>query len=386
MSKKMLLGVLTATAVVVAITVVATRKSATPPTAGSVARPASQGKPLLIQHGWDVTNTATTAKNAALTDALPFDGMSILPKLNPCATVPISQAEADADMAAMPKLTKVIHNFVLCRLTEDAPVGGGTAYDMNNDATWSAVAANLATYARAAKATGMFDGLMIDTEYYGKGPNPWDHDTIPIPLTYGRARPWSLPVDARAKAQSRGKQITDAVKAAWPNAVLLSLRGAELADSATYKSANMGGNDVAWANELASPFFVGMVESAVGTELTVVDGGESYRQRTLADFHHAYTWLKTGLADSGGPILPSGAVTAASYKATVSVASNVFDKDMSAKLAIFPATALKELLANARQATDRYYWFYTEAFDWKASGYPDTPAPKEYIDAIAASR
>jgi hypothetical protein len=96
--------------------------------------------------------------------------------------------------------------------------------------------------------------------------------------------------------------------------------------------------------------------------------------------------LKTGLADSGGPILPSGVVTAASYKATVSVASNVFDKDMSAKLALFPATTLKDLLANARQATDRYYWFYTEAFDWKASGYPDTPAPKEYLDAVAASR
>jgi hypothetical protein len=84
----------------------------------------------------------------------------------------------------------------------------------------------------------------------------------------------------------------------------------------------MMGNDVVWANELAGPFFLGGVESAAGIAATIVNGGESYRQRTLVDF----------------------------------------------------------------QATDRYVWFYTEQFDWKGTGWPLVSVDSTFLNAVRAAR
>jgi hypothetical protein len=345
------------------------------------------GGPLLIQHGWDVSTAASTAANAAQIDALPFDGISIHPAFNPCGLQPVTLAQAQADLYAMPKLKNVTHNFFLCRLIDDAAPGSTVSpFDVFNDATWNTIASNLAIYAQAARATGMFDGVIFDTEYYGNGPNPWDYDTIPTPWIYTTSRPWSLSTVAQATAQRRGKQTMDAVRSAWPDIVAFHLRGAELSDPATNQPSNMMGNDVAWANELAGPFFLGGVESTAGTPATIVNGGESYRQRSLVDFQNAYSWLKTRLADSGGPIVPFGNVSAATYKSTVSVASQVFDRDMNNNYAPFSASEVSRLLALARQATDRYVWFYTEQFDWKGTGWPLVSADDTFLNAVRAAR
>jgi hypothetical protein len=146
------------------------------------------------------------------------------------------------------------------------------------------------------------------------------------------------------------------------------------------------GNDTAWANELAGPFFVGAVESAAGTPATVVNGGESYRQRQPADFQKGYSWLKTRLADSGGPIVPSGAVSADVYKATVSVANQVYDRDVSNNYAPFSATTVSRLLTFAKRSTDKYVWLYSEQFDWKGVGWPQTKAPNVFLTAVARAQ
>jgi hypothetical protein len=358
----------------------------TTPTTTQPPKSAPGSKPLLIEHGWDASTAASAKTNAARIDTLPFDGISIAPAFNPCGVTPVTLAQAQADLNAMPKLTKVTHNFVLCRLIDSAAPGSTVGpFDMANDATWATITANLSVYAQAARATGMFDGFMIDTEYYGTGPNPWDHDTIPIPWTYGASRPWTLPAAAKAQAQRRGKQTMDALRAAWPDVVAFHLRGAELSDPANTKPENMMGNEVSWANEMAGPFFVGAVESTLGSAATIVDGGESYRQRTLADFQKAYSWLKTRFADSGGPIVPSAGVSAADYRATVQVASQVFDRDMNNGYAPMGAAEVQTLLSYARQATDRYLWLYTEQFDWKGTGWPQTPAPAQFIAAVSQS-
>lgn len=355
--------------------------------ASDVTAPSSV-KPLVIEHGSDAARVADTVKNAAKIDALPFDGITIVPIENPCSATPLQSATAQRDMAAMPRLTKVTHNFLLCRFTDNAPVGGVTPYDMKNDTAWATIASNLAGYAAAAQATGLFDGVMIDTEYYGTGPNPWDYDTIPIPVDYSKApnRPWTLPADAKARAQSRGKQLAAALQAVWPNIVLFSLRGAALSDPSTYRSANFGGNDVAWANELAGPFFVGMVEAVAGSKATLVDGGESYYQRSNDDFRKAYAWMKSGLASSGGPIVPSGAVTVAMYKSTVSVASQTMDGDIRRKTGPYTPAQLKEILANASKNTDKYVWLFSELYDWRGTGFPALPVADGFVTAVASSR
>jgi hypothetical protein len=360
------------------------KKSPTP----SPVTPPPNVQPLLIEHGFDAAKVDQTIKNAAKIDALPFDGITILPAVNPCSVKPINEAAAQADMAAMPKLTKVVHNFLLCRFYEDGEAGKPSPYDVNNDATWTTIASNLGIYAKAAQTTGMFDGVMVDTEYYGKGPNPWDYDTIPAPLDYSKApsRPWSLPEEARAKSQARGKQVADAIKEAWPSAVIFSLRGAAISDKASYRQSNMGGNDVAWANELAGPFFVGMVESVAGSKATLIDGGESYYQRTAEDFRKAYAWQKSGLADSKGPLVPSGAVTAATYKSTVLVASQTMDGDIKRSAGPYTPEKLKSILIAARKSTDKYVWLFSELYDWRGTGSPKLPASQAYLDAVAASR
>jgi hypothetical protein len=365
------------------------RPSDTVPTSPPRPPAPTGGRPLLIEHGWDVATAASTRSNTARIDALPFDGISIAAVSDPCSTRPTTLAAARADLGVMPKLARVTHNFVMCRFFDNAAPGSTVGpYDMANDQTWATIANNLAAYAQAARQVGGFDGIMVDTEYYGTGPNPWDYDTIAIPWTYGASRPWTLPPAAKALAQRRGKQITDAIKQAWPTAVLFHFRGAELSDPASFTEDRMMGNQVAWANELAGPFFMGAVESAAGSSLTLVDAGESYRQRTPAQFANAYRWLKTGLADSNGPIVPSGAVTPAIYKATVTVASHLFDRDMNNGYANFTAADVAGLLSMAMNptVTDRYVWLYTEQHDWRGTGWPQSPVPTTFTNAITTAR
>ena len=174
------------------------------PTSSSPPPAPAGGRPLLIEHGWDVATAARTKQNAARIDALPFDGISIAAVSDPCSTRPITLDTARADLAVMPKLAHVTHNFVMCRFFDNAAPGSTVGpYEMSNDQTWATIANNLAAYAQAAREVGGFAGIMVDTEYYGTGPNPWDYDTIPIPWTYGASRPWTLPAPAKAFAQAR---------------------------------------------------------------------------------------------------------------------------------------------------------------------------------------
>ena len=99
-------------------------------------------------------------------------------------------------------------------------------------------------------------------------------------------------------------------------------------------------------------------------------------------------WLKTGLADSNGPIIPSGPVTVAVYKATVTVASHLFDRDMNHSYANFAASDGAGLLSMAMNptVTDKYCWIYTEQHDWRGSGWPQNAVPAPFTTAIASAR
>jgi hypothetical protein len=90
----------------------------------------------------------------------------------------------------------------------------------------------------------------------------------------------------------------------------------------------MMGNDVAWAVELLGPWVAGFVQSAVGTNATIIDGGESYRQRTSNDFQNAYNWLKTGFGNYGGRIVPAAGLTSSDYNANIQACVGVYDGDV----------------------------------------------------------
>jgi hypothetical protein len=344
-------------------------------------------KPKLIQHGWDVNYAADIAKHAARIDALPFDGLTVRVAHEPFSSKPVSLQEAQNDLAAMPVLTNVKHNFLIFRM-QDGSNSNRLPYNLFSDPIWATIADNMANYASAAAATGLFDGIVIDNEYYGTSPvYQWDFGATTTPWTYSAkagVTPGHQAADAQAIAQARGKYVMDAIRAAWPTVTVMMLHSPSTSEPASY--AYLRGNDVAWANELMGPWFVGFVESAMGTPATVIDGGESYWQRSPSDFQAAYNWLKAGFANHGGHIVPSGAVTAAAYNATIKVNIGVFDRDVASDYATLSAATVQELLTYGLRFADGYEWFYSEAFDWRGTGWPKTPVPQEYMDAVAAAK
>lgn len=350
---------------------------------------ASSRRPFLVEHGWDTCTARELAANASLVNQLPFDGVSVRAEAEPLSRRRVSADLAIRDLSAMPVMPNVSHNFLVLRMVDNARAGGPQAYDFYDDALWSTISQNVADYAAAARTAPGFDGIMIDTEYYGTGPNPWDYGTSTIPWTASAtagAVPGRSQAEAIAIVQSRGRQVMDAIRSTWPAAKVMHFRGPWLSESATYTPTRFNGNNVAWANELNGPFVLGFVSSAIGSQAQVIDGTELSTQRSLLDFQNVYRWAKTGFADFGGRLLPSGDVTAQAYKAHISVAQEVFDRDALHGYATLPPEQLRDLITWAMQTSDSYAWLYTEAYDWRSTGWPTTRVTAPYVQAVAAAR
>lgn len=351
--------------------------------------PTSAHRPFLVEHGWDVSTASEIAARRSQVDSLPFDGVSVRPQVEPLGRSTVSSAAAAQDLAALPAMTNVTHNFLLMRMLDNAPAGAPHAYDFYDDALWARIAQNAASYAAAARAASGFDGIMIDTEYYGVGPNPWNFGASTAPWTYSEtagATPGRSAAQAQAKVQARGRQVMDAIRAAWPGAKVMFFRAAWLSEPASFTPDRFDGNNVAWANELNGPFVVGFVSSAQGSQAQIIDGTELYTQRSLADFRNVYSWAKTGLPDHGGRIVPAGDVTAAGYKSHISVAQVVYDRDVLNSYATLSPAVLGDLVAMSLRTSDTYTWMYTESFDWRSTGWPATRVTPAYVDAVAAAR
>jgi hypothetical protein len=345
---------------------------------------AATPKPFLIEHGWDVSTATQIASKAAKINALPFDGLSVRLENEPIGTKPVSFATAQAELNPMPTLTNVKHNFVIFRLLDSTrPL----PYDLYDDAIWNTIASNTANVARAAAATGKFDGIIIDPEYYGSSSvYPWDYGASTTPWTFSAtdgATPGRHSAEAQAKAQARGKQVTDAMRAFWPNIKVWTFYGAWVSEPASFTATRMKGNNVAWANELLGPWVAGIVQSTVGTPATVIDGGESYRQRTPTDFQNAYNWLKTGFATfPGGKIVPPHGLASTDYNSKIQVCIGVYDGDVANGYRGFSAAKVQELLTYGLRNADQYEWFYSEQFDWRGNGWPTRPVTQQYINAV----
>jgi len=324
---------------------------------------------LLIHHGWDMPTVGQVANHAALIDSRPFDGITVSLGSLSGATISgtaHSVSEYANALAAMPALRNVTHNFICLQLTQ-------SNYNWYDNTLWATAAQNAANLATAMKATGKFDGIFLDVEYYGGGTNLWDYPT---------ATPSSTAADAANLVASRGKQVADGIYNAWSSAAVLVTYGAWVSDPATSLP---GYNNVAWANELMGSFDVGITESAynhVGS--TYVDGGEVYTLRSLSDFQALRNWEKTGLADSGSALIPSSFDSG--YKSVISASVGVYDYDMNNGYALLSASVWQSLLSNALQTADKYVWAYNEAYDWLGTGYPAATVPQAYLDATAAAR
>jgi hypothetical protein len=340
---------------------------------------------LHIHHGLDVATPAQIGQNAALIDSRPMDGVTVLlPGLShhTVTATAHSPAEYVRALEPMPNLRHVVHNFVLVRMTDPM--------SWTDDRAWRTAARNLAGAAAAARAEGQFDGIFLDTEYYGRGEWPWDFGTGQRAWRSSRvagATPGLSPDQASALVAARGRQVAAAVAAAWPHAVVVTTYGPWVGES---KTATIGGwsafgyNDIAWRNELMGSFVGGLAEEVgAHTSMTYVDGGEVYQARTADDFATAQRWMRTGLASSGSRVLrhPS------TYAKRMSVGFGVYDRDIRAHgwPAMTPVQ-WQSALTNALNKADRYVWSYSEVYNWVGTSRPSQPVPPTILVATALAR
>ena len=308
---------------------------------------------------------------------LPFDGIVVtaLPTWNlmdPEWTWTVEELEDQFQdvgtriRAAAPQLQQNLFGVVI----EDP----GDVFD---DAAWAQAVGNWHAAAEAAREAG-FAGFYFDVEEYG---DPW----LNFPEDYDA--PVADLAAYREQTRLRGRQVMEAVAAAWPDAIVLFTFGPWLSEPATPDEVILFQADGADAYELLGPLFVGFLEGA-GPDNLIVDGGEVYQYRTPEDFQLAYRWRETGIAssDTDSAFIPQA--LRPEWGARVSNGFGVYniawqaDRGFDMNPAIMQST-----LTNALLRTDDLVWFYTEEFeDGVGNWYVPGSMPEPWFDAVRAAR
>jgi hypothetical protein len=340
------------------------------PAQGTPARPA----PCLILHDWFGKSPASTPSyvrdNLKFLESRPVDGLAIYVRspdlsLNVTTAVMSNQAisyEAIADVlrpiARLP-FTSLKHNF--------AAVLGLTPPDVFDD--WSVVVQNFGHLARAAREAGL-KGIYFDNENYKVR---W------ADYPAGVAYPRKTLAEYQAQARLRGKEAMEAMVAAFPDIVVLSLHGPYVSEPKAPAPLFPS-----WqrANRLLGPFFVGFVEGS-GDRAVCVDGGELYHLRKDDDFRRSYEWRRTAFASDQVDCAWLPPVARSRWPGRVEIAFGLYDRPF-AGLPMDPAI-LKSLLVSALRRTDRYVWLYIEGRTMLAPPERGGAEP-EWVQAVLRGR
>lgn len=316
------------------------------PAPAPVPPPAPEPKRLIL-HDWFGNSPASTPgfirDNLAYLESLPFDGVAVYmrrPDLTDNVTTWVMSDQAMgydriaavlAPVRGLP-FRKLLHNF--------AAVISRTPPDFFDD--WNIVIKNFSDLARASREAGL-KGIYLDNEqYFSKWAN------YPEGVKY-KAK--SL-AEYQGQAFLRGQQVMEAMEAAFPGIVVISLHGPYISEPRAPAPIFPQ-----WqaSNELLGPFFAGFF-AARKTGLCV-DGGELYQLRTPDEFQKAYAWRKETIASAQIDCAFIPTALRPSWGA-VSVGFGVYDRPFGGK----PMTPeiLRTTLAAALDRSDRYVWFYVE--------------------------
>ncbi len=333
--------------------------------------PPESPRKKLLKHGWDAIRPSWMRDHLAKMDTGPFDGVFLqLPSLSSevMRISPVSYEAFRNELAPIAGLTpkRLTDNFVIAY--------GRDPGDFFADQ--SVLQQNFANLARAAKDAGL-KGIALDTESYFD-PHFWDWQSGRAPC------PRSL-AECSAQYRLRGKEIMDAIRSTWPEAIVITLHGPYVSDERTadnWNAANINWNNIAWANELVGPFLAGFVESAAGTTAKFIDGGEIYTLRSAADFERSYQWRRNEMVQ-GSTFIPAS--FAADWKTSIDLGFGLYD---TPDLTGVPMNAniWRSTVTNALERADTYAWAYSESFDWWGVGWPDTPVPNEWLEATRDAR
>ena len=349
----------------------------------------------LILHNFFVGPTATPTyirDNQRYLDTIPFDGLSVYirkPDLTTNITsmvfrpTPVSYDTIYSVLSPMQGVpfTSLKHNFGL--------MFSGPGINMFDDAKWSVRVQNMRNFARALKYVGL-KGIMFDNENYEDWANYG---------STGCSSPYTL-IACQEQARKRGVQIMQALMSEYGDITVLSLYGPWVSDRTFYERFTTY-NDVAHANELTGPFFVGMVEAAQGSGATVVDGGELYNARTASDFAAFYRYQKYDIVSDGN--VPADAYSRASggngfipayirsaWPSLVSVGAGLYDRpEYNSKGTYLPMdpTIMKATVTNALKQVDRYAWLYPETISFlEPPGTSQYSASSAWVQAVRDGR
>ena len=345
-------------------------------------RPAAAG-PSLLKYGQDIPSPEQVAAAADRYDALPFDGIVLQAHESTDIFSPrrVEQGALLQQVSALPADLRMQDNWVRITLHDEL--------DWSDDALWRTVAANAGTMARALRESGRpYAGIWFDNEWYGEGSSPWDYGTSTrawTPSDDDGATPGLSPEEATALARSRGAEVMAAMTGGWPDLQVMVLFGPWVSEPSTYHALTGAGlpyNDISWVNELAGPFFSGMVDRR--GQATVIDGGEYYGARSRSEYATFADWQRRGFVLAGSRSVPEA--EAQNYQAGVASALAVYDRDQSDDYRVLDAATLGDLTRDALAEATDYVWLYTEEHEWGASRSMKPQVPQEYVDAIAAAR
>jgi hypothetical protein len=309
----------------------------------------AKAEPLLILHDWFGKSPASTPTyvrdNLKFLESQPFDGLAIYLRtpdlsLNVTTSVVSSRElthEAIAGVlrpiAGLP-FKNLKHNF--------AAVVALRPPDLFED--WAVVARNFGFLARAAREAGL-KGVYFDNEMYGA---KWAN------YPAGVASPTKSLVEYQTQARLRGKQVMEAMTAAFPDIVVLTLHGPYVSEpkapSPLFPSWHA-------SNRLLGPFFAGFVEGA-GDRAVCVDGGELYHLRKEEDFRRSYEWRRNALASDKVDCAYLPPAVRGKWAARVEIGFGVYDRPFGG-LPMDPPT-LRSVITQALRRTDRYVWLYIE--------------------------
>lgn len=370
---------------------------------GGVARKGEAGRrngggPWLIKHGSDCPSVGAVIAAPATVAALPFDGFvcdgitnSVSSNVMSGTALSLAQCQASLAGMAAAKSSFGQNNRYFLRLLTIVPL------DWWNDALWTTISSNWANAASAAAGEG-FHALAFDPEYYGTGQSPWDWGS-PNPGAFGDSggtNPAGAPgvgadpthnlAASRLQVQARGKQVMDAVLAAWPTAKVMSFHGLYVSDVATgtYLDNEAWYGNIAFQNELMGTFVAGFIESINnhGNVGTFIDGGEIYGARTYANFQKVNQWRMVDMKASTSNMMTPA--VRSNMRAVMAIAVEELDILTSGFPRLSMAT-FQQLITYAMR-NDSYAWTYTETENWWGGVFPATPVAAATKNAVIAGR
>jgi hypothetical protein len=179
----------------------------------------------------------------------------------------------------------------------------------------------------------------------------------------------------------------DAILGQWPNCRFLAFHGAYESSSLSAAAIGAGDLDVSWANELLGSFQAGVAQSiaANGTGM-LIDGGESYTLRTLADFQRGNHWRQYGFKNSATTVMDSAAK--AVYRPINAWAIEELDltQTPNPNWPQLTTAQFQSCITNAMRCSP-FVWTYTETYDYWGTGFPTGGAPPQaWLDAFTNGR